>query len=250
MNFENSELIASESTVVRTMSLDVKDKNSKAARSKTTQDFKNIDIHTLPIDKALVKLGAISLTNGGLSEQVAGKRLKENGPNSITPAKNNQILKILGFFFGGFCLLMWCAAILMFLTYYPLPQLDNSIPSVYNLAVVILIIIDWSSSSVMGKINNLLASEATVIRGGKSMTIPSTNVVVGDIVELRLGAKIPADCLVFEASSDLAVDRSILTGESIPVAGTTNATDVSFLESKNVGFMGTMVLNGSAKAVV
>ncbi|ORY48318.1 calcium ATPase [Rhizoclosmatium globosum] len=204
----------------------------------------------------------MSIAHGGLPEIVAATRLKKDGPNAITPPRDNQVLKILGFIFGGFCCLMWIATVLIFLSYYPLPQLDGSTPSVYNLALVILLLVviffqagfymwqDWSSSSVMNKINGLLASEAVVIRGGKSITIPARDVVVGDIIEIKLGMKVPADCIYLEASADLAVDRSILTGESIAVAGTTKSTDSSFMESKNVGFMGTLVVNGSGKAVV
>ncbi|KAJ3130796.1 hypothetical protein HK100_007460 [Physocladia obscura] len=248
--------------VFRTMSLDVKQGTNKESRKKQARDFKSIDIHTLPVDKALAKLQAMSVQQGGLPDVVAVTRLKANGLNSITPPSDPYILKILSFLFGGFCFLMWCAAVIIFLSYYPLPQLDNQQPSVYNLALVILLLVviifqatfyawqDWSSASVMKKINNLLASEAIVIRDGKSITIPASNVVVGDIIDLRLGAKVPADCIILECSPDFAVDRAVLTGESIPVSGTAKSTDASFMETKNVAFMGTLVVNGSGKGVV
>ncbi|KAJ3126328.1 hypothetical protein HK100_010313 [Physocladia obscura] len=242
----------------RTMSLDIKYGTKKASKK---QDFKNVNIHTLRIDQILAQLGAFSISQGGLPEDVAASKLKKNGPNSITPPRDSYILKILSFIFGGFCFLMWISAIIMFLTYYPLPQINNQAPQVYNLAVTILLLVvifiqaafyawqDWSSSSVMSKINNLLAAEAQVIRAGKSVTIPSKNVVVGDIIELKLGTKIPCDCVFFECASDLSVDRAILTGESVPVSASTHATESSFMESKNVGLMGTLIVNGSGRAV-
>ncbi|KAJ3023051.1 UNVERIFIED_CONTAM: hypothetical protein HDU68_008814 [Siphonaria sp. JEL0065] len=248
--------------VFRTMSLDVKQGTKQQSRKDRAQDFKLIDLHSIPTNQCLAKLGAISIAHGGLPNVEAANRLKTHGPNSITPPKDNQFLKILSFFFGGFCAIMWFAAILIFLSYYPLPQIDNQEPQVFNLALVILLVVvivlqaafygwqDWSSSSVMNKINGLLASEAVVFRSGKWMTIFAKEVVIGDIIELKLGAKIPADCIILEASSDFSVDRAILTGESLPVAATTKSTDTSFMESKNVGFMGTLVVNGSGKAVV
>ncbi|KAJ3278192.1 ATPase Na K transporting alpha, partial [Rhizoclosmatium sp. JEL0117] len=245
-----------------TISQDVKSGTNKASRQKQAQDFKAIDLHTLPADKVLAQLGSISAEKGGLVSVDAASRLKKNGLNTITPPRDNYFFKVMSFLFGGFCFLMWCAAGIIFLSYYPLPQLDGSAPSPYNLGLVILLLIvihfqaafyfwqDWSSSSVMSKINALLASEARVIRDGKTISIPASEVVVGDIVEIKLGNKIPADCIILEASHDLAVDRSILTGESIPVSASAKCTDPSYMESKNVGFMGTMVVNGSAKAVV
>ncbi|KAJ3070803.1 hypothetical protein HDU98_006192 [Podochytrium sp. JEL0797] len=245
----------------RTISFDVKNK-AKGSRQTEAQDFKKIDLHTLPAHKVLAVVGAIPAEKGGLIAIDAANRLKKNGPNVITPPTDSYFWKIMGFLFGGFCGLMWGSAFLIGLSYYPLPQIDNATPQVYSLALVILLLVviflqsgfyawqDWSASSVMKSINKLLASEAIVIRDGKSMTIAASDVVVGDIVELKLGAKIPADVIILEASSDLAVDRSILTGESIPVSSSTKATDPSFMESKNVGFMGTMVVNGSAKGVV
>ncbi|KAJ3381581.1 ATPase Na K transporting alpha, partial [Chytriomyces hyalinus] len=164
-------------------------------------DIRNIDIHAVPLTEVLIRVGAVSIEDGGLDEVTAAERLKKNGPNILKPPTERYILKFLGFYFGGFCLLMWCAAAIIFLTYYPLPQMDGTIPSPYNLAVVIMILIvilfqgtfyawqDWSSSSVMGKINGLLASEAHVIRGGRACHIPAENLVVGDIVELKLGSK-------------------------------------------------------------
>ncbi|KAI8615140.1 hypothetical protein BC830DRAFT_1123970 [Chytriomyces sp. MP71] len=255
--------------VFRTLTREVREKG--LSQGKEAKDIQDMDIHAISTTEALVRLGAVPISEGGLKDLVAVDRLKQNGPNKINPPKQNPILKILSFYFGGFCLLMWAAAFLIFLSYWPIPTLSPSYigpayyqtqPAWYSIGLVIMIVVvilaqgtfyafqDYTSSSVMSKINNLLASEATVIRGGKSITIPAENVVVGDIVELRLGAKIPADVLVLECSSDLATDRSILTGESIAVNATNVCTDPSFMESKNVAFMGTTIVNGSGKAVV
>ncbi|KAI9208515.1 uncharacterized protein BJ171DRAFT_489165, partial [Polychytrium aggregatum] len=249
--------------VFRTISVEIKNPAKKKAQAaKGSKDWKKEDSHSIPLPDLYVRLGARPPQDGGLLSAVAAQKLKFEGPNTITPVRENQVLKLLSFFFGGFCFLMWCAAFIIFLSYWPLPQLDNQAPSVYNLALVILLLVvilfqgvfyawqDFSSNSVMKKIHNLLAQDATVIRDGKSVVIPSGQVVPGDIIELKLGAKVPADCRIIECSGDLSFDRSILTGEAIAVRGNTSCTDPSFTETRNVAFMGTSVVNGSGKAVV
>lgn len=65
----------------------------------------------------------------------------------------------------------------------------------------------------MSSIKTLIAEEATVIRDSKHQTIPSRDVVVGDLVVLSMGDRVPADIRLVQASSDLRFDRSLLTGE-------------------------------------
>jgi sodium/potassium-transporting ATPase subunit alpha len=91
----------------------------------------------------------------------------------------------------------------------------------------------------MKSIRNLIAEEATVIRNGERLTVPSVDIVVGDIVLLTLvsfiflllyyyytqptskGNRVPADIRIVEASSDLRFDRSLLTGERLVIASLT-----------------------------
>jgi len=65
------------------------------------------------------------------------------------------------------------------------------------------------------KLMGLAAKTARVVRGGESVDIPVEQVVVGDIVVVRPGEKVPVDGVIIEGSS--ALDESMLTGESIPV---------------------------------
>lgn len=66
------------------------------------------------------------------------------------------------------------------------------------------------------KLIGLQAKTARVVRDGKEMDIPVEEVLVGDVVQVRPGEKVPVDGLIFEGSS--AVDESMLTGESIPAS--------------------------------
>lgn len=94
------------------------------------------------------------------------------------------------------------------------------IPLIYPPQILVIIIsatfyafVDWNASRIMKSIKSLIANEASVIRDGKQQLIPATDIVVGDIVVLTTGDRIPADLRIVSASSDLRFDRSLLTGE-------------------------------------
>jgi len=89
---------------------------------------------------------------------------------------------------------------------------------------------DWSTSRVIASISGMLPSEVTVLREGQWHAIPASQLVPGDIVQIRAGNKIPADLRLAEVSSDLKFNRSILTGEADAIAGSVNSTSVNFLE--------------------
>ncbi len=72
------------------------------------------------------------------------------------------------------------------------------------------------SSSAIKKLLGLQAKTARVIRGGKEMDLPVGEVLVGDVIQVRPGEKVPVDGVIVEGSS--AVDESMLTGESMPAS--------------------------------
>jgi sodium/potassium-transporting ATPase subunit alpha len=74
-------------------------------------------------------------------------------------------------------------------------------------------VVDWNASRVMKSIKNLVAEQATVVRDGRQQTVPSPDIVVGDLVMLSMGDRVPADMRIVQVSSDLKFDRSLLTGE-------------------------------------
>ena len=71
------------------------------------------------------------------------------------------------------------------------------------------------TSDAIKKLMGLAAKTARVVRGGEELDIPVEQVVVGDLVVVRPGEKVPVDGVIVEGSS--AVDESMLTGESMPV---------------------------------
>lgn len=102
----------------------------------------------------------------------------------------------------------------------------------------------------MQSILDLLPSDAMVLRNGSFIKVPSTNIVVGDIVRISIGDKVPADMRLLTTLGDVRFDRSMITGEAEEVDSALDSTDENFLESRNISFMGTMVVNGSAVGIV
>ncbi|PWY70824.1 calcium ATPase [Aspergillus sclerotioniger CBS 115572] len=224
---------------------------------KPNQDyFEGLDFHVLSADRLCQQFNVDA--NHGLSTDSAATRLQRDGKNIIAHHRENYLKKILGYVFGGFCSVLWVGVIVFFLCWKPL----SNPPSVTNLAMAILVIIvivlqasfsafqDWSTSRVMNSILGLLPAEALVLREGSLIRLPATDLVAGDVVQISIGNKVPADMRIIKSSGDVRFDRSILTGESDEVDGATDATDQNFLETRNIAFMGTSVTNGNAIGVV
>jgi Ca2+-transporting ATPase len=93
---------------------------------------------------------------------------------------------------------------------------------------------------------------AQVIRNGQSVEIPAEELTLGDIVILKPGTYVPADCRVVQASH-LSIDESALTGESMPSTKTAAALErenIPLADRSNMVFMGTLVTGGQGLAVV
>ncbi len=73
----------------------------------------------------------------------------------------------------------------------------------------------YRTNDSLRRLVSLAPAEATVIRDGEELTVPASELAVGDVVLIRPGEKVPADATV--VSGESSVDESMLTGESIPV---------------------------------
>ncbi|KAF9078729.1 hypothetical protein BDP27DRAFT_1441123 [Rhodocollybia butyracea] len=154
--------------------------------------------------------------------------------------------------------LLFLGSVICFIAWRPLGDPD---PSVANLAlaVVLLIVIllqagfnawqDVSTGRVMASISGMLPTDILVTRDGETFKLPAESLVLGDIVKVTLGSKVPADLRLIEVSSDLRFDRSILTGESNAIAATIDATDINFMESHNIALQGTLCTSGSGVGI-
>ncbi|KAJ4701596.1 Calcium-transporting ATPase [Melia azedarach] len=116
------------------------------------------------------------------------------------------------------------------------------------------VITETNAEKALEELRAYQADIATVLRNGCFSILPATELVPGDIVEVSVGCKIPADMRMIEMLSDqLRVDQAILTGESCSVEKeleSTVATNAVYQDKTNILFSGTVVVVGRARAVV
>jgi sodium/potassium-transporting ATPase subunit alpha len=232
-------------------------KHTKTTDSENKDYFAQLDYHTLSTKEVCDRFNVFQ--EQGLTREAAATRLQRDGKNAIASPSEHVWRKLFWYVFGGFCSILWIGVIIFFICWRPLGDPN---PAAYNLGLAILVLIvillqacfsafqDWSTKRTMKSILDLLPSDAFVLRGGAFIKTPSTDIVAGDIVRISIGNKVPADIRLLSSSGDIRFDRSMITGEAEEVEGAVDFTDPNFLESRNISFMGTMVVNGSAVGIV
>ncbi|KAL4470479.1 hypothetical protein ABPG74_012090 [Tetrahymena malaccensis] len=192
----------------------------------------------------------------GLTQQQAHEINLAHGDNKLTPPKKTPLwLKFLKELVHGFALLLWIGTFLSFLAY----GLDQSDPSNLYLGIIIVLLIfvtalitfmqNAKSEALMESFKSLMPQDCLVIRDGKEQRILAEKLVVGDIVRVKAGDKVPADIRIL-ASNEMKVDNSPFTGEAEPLLRTTECSSLNPLETHNLAFFGTLCKEGQGKGVV
>jgi Ca2+-transporting ATPase len=204
--------------------------------------------HTLSPEQVLTDLG--SSTVGLASAEVESRRAavgwneiaKIGGPKwpSILLAQLKNLLIII---------LLVATAISAFL---------GELIEAVAIAVIVLFSIilgfiqEFRAERALLALRKMAAPTARVIRAGEPLTIPARELVPGDVIDLQMGDRIPADARVVDAVN-LQTEEAALTGESGAVAKHTAAlTDVQLViaDQRNMVFSGTLVAYGRGRAVV
>ncbi|KFP02610.1 Sodium/potassium-transporting ATPase subunit alpha, partial [Calypte anna] len=134
------------------------------------------------------------------------------------------------------------------------PSNDNLYLGVVLAAVVIVTgcfsyYQEAKSSKIMDSFKNMVPQQALVIREGEKIQINAENVVVGDLVEVKGGDRVPADMRII-SSHGCKVDNSSLTGESEPQTRSPEFTHENPLETRNICFFSTNCVEGTARGIV
>uniref|UniRef100_A0A6G1SMS1 Na(+)/K(+)-exchanging ATPase n=1 Tax=Aceria tosichella TaxID=561515 RepID=A0A6G1SMS1_9ACAR len=212
-----------------------------------------IEEHKLSIEEVAAKYDT-HLTQG-LSKDLAKIRLARNGPNSLTPPKPvSELKKFTKHLFSGFSNLLWVGTILCVAAYGISRHIDHVILGVVLALVVIVTGLfsyyqERKSSRIMDSFKKLVPEKATVIRDGDKDTVDTVSLVLGDLVEVNAGDKVPADIRVIK-SSQFRVDNSSLTGESEPQSRSIHKTSDNPLETKNLAFYSTNCIDGWGQGIV
>ncbi len=147
----------------------------------------------------------------GLTHEEARARLAEYGPNAPgAPNKKHPLIAALKFLTEPVFLLLIGAALIYFL----LGEPRDGAMMLFFVAFMSAINFyqEWKTDRTLEALKSLSSPKAAVIRGGAAVTVPSEELVPGDIILLSEGERVPADCEVLEAEG-FGVNESALTGE-------------------------------------
>jgi len=196
--------------------------------------------------------------NDGFDEDQVEEMRDQYGINLITRQKKESVFRRLwDAFVNPFTIVLFALAFISLL-------LDKDIlAAVIVLSMVITsgllrFIQEMRSGSAAEKLGEMVETTAAVMRrdedseSSEKREIPLDEIVVGDIVHLAAGDIIPADIRILKAK-DLFISQSSLTGESEPVEKFSDAAirkPINPLDLKNLAFMGSTVISGSAEAIV
>jgi len=211
--------------------------------------------HALSKDNLFKKLG---VAGEGLTHKEADAFLERYGPNQLEKKDKTTPLQILvGQFKSSLILILIFAALISG----GIGIYRGTHENFVDMAVILIIVVlnavlgfvqEYRAERAMEALEKLSAPKATVLRDGKKRKLISTYLVPGDIIFLETGDKVPADARLLDEMG-FHVDEAALTGESVPV--TKHVTvfkkeDIPIAEQYNMAFMGTVVTQGKARAIV
>jgi len=203
--------------------------------------------HAHSAGDALTRLNSQDL---GLSSSEADQRLQKYGPNQLSMAEGPSLVQRIWAQINNILILVLLTAAAI------TALIDHLLDSGVILAVVVLnitigLLQEGKAEKALQAIRKLLAPHAVVWRDGRQQDIAAAELVPGDVVLVASGDSIPAD-LRFLRVTNLQVDESALTGESVPVVKNEAevAADAPLGDRFCMGFAGTLVTQGQAKGIV
>ncbi|MEO6186636.1 MAG: magnesium-translocating P-type ATPase [Steroidobacteraceae bacterium] len=195
-------------------------------------------------------LRSLHTDDAGLTPADAAARLLSHGPNSLEAMKNASALGLfINQFKSPLVLILICASVISLVA---AEWIDAAVVLVIVFGSTILgFVQEYVAGSAIKQLRSQITITSIVLRGGVRRTLPSTQVVPGDVVLLSAGSLVPADGVVL-AAKDFFVSQAVLTGETFPVerlAGAV-AVDASLTARSNCVYMGTSVRSGTAKVLI
>ena len=187
----------------------------------------------------------------GLTFSKVEQRIEKYGKNELTEKKKKPLIyKFLAQFKDFMIIILIIAAVISFF-------LGEGVDSAIIFLVILInailgVVQEAKAEKALEALKKMSAPHASVIRDGVRLSIPSNELVVGDIFLIEAGDLVPADGRLFE-SANLKVEESSLTGESVPVekhSNTIEKDDVMLSDMKNMVFTTGIVTYGRGIAIV
>lgn len=200
-----------------------------------------------PTDEVLRELDT---SEEGLSSDAAAARAEESGPNELpTPAPPNPVMRFLSHFDDILIYILLTAAVLKAIMG---EWVDAGVVFAVALVnAVIGFVQEGQALDSLDAIRSMMTARARVRRDGEWSDVDAVELVPGDVVALGPGDRVPADLRLL-TSSQLRVEESALTGESVPSSkGAAPAEpDAGVGDRTSMAFSGTIVSGGQATGVV
>lgn len=200
--------------------------------------------------EAAAALDQLATQPSGLDPAEAQRRFEQHGPNRLPEgARRSALTRFMLQFHNLLIYVLIAAAVLAAFIGHVIDALV--IAAVVMINAIIGYVQEGRAESAMEAIRAMIDPHASVLRGGKRLTIPADEVVPGDIVLLEAGDRVAADLRLIKASS-LKADEAILTGESVPVDKQVApvATHVPLGDRFSMAFSGSFVAAGQGTGVV
>ncbi len=194
-------------------------------------------------------LKALNSTEAGLSQGEAQKRLTDYGLNELRKEKRTSPAKMFAEQFKDILVVILLIATALSVA------IGELIDAVVIVAIVLATAIlgfaeEFRSEKAVEALRKMTAPTATVLRDGKEVKVPASEIVPGDVLLLHTGDRVPADARLIK-SINLKVNEAPLTGESSPVKKNVDVCveKTSLNDRRNMVFAGTAVVYGRGEAV-
>jgi Mg2+-importing ATPase len=202
---------------------------------------------SVDIDDLMHRLDA---SPAGLASADAARRLGRYGPNQISQRRRLRVVRgLLTRFANPLVLILLGAAAVSAAT--------GDVASFSIIAVVVALSVsldffqEYRAERAVEALQEQVALRVRVLRDGRELVAPASDLVPGDVVVLSAGDLVPADARLLEAD-DFFVNEALLTGEPYPVEKRAGAplADADLNEPSNAVFMGSSVVSGSARVLI
>jgi len=205
--------------------------------------------HALTFEQVAKELNAN--LEDGLTDQEAKSRLETAGRNEFGEQEGVQPIKIL---IGQIANALTLVLILAMAASFGIQSWIEGgvVAAVIILNIVVGFLQEFQAAKTMDSLRSLSSPTAQAVRNGNNQTIPTVEIVPGDMVELKTGDTIPADLRLVEAVN-FETNEALLTGESLPVRKEINRVfdnDTGPGDRLNVAYSSSTVTKGRARGIV
>ncbi|KAJ4135168.1 P-type ATPase [Fusarium equiseti] len=205
--------------------------------------------HALTYEQVAKELNAN--LEDGLTDQEAKSRLETSGRNEFGEQEGVQPIKIL---IGQIANALTLVLILAMAASFGIQSWIEGgvVAAVILLNIVVGFLQEFQAAKTMDSLRSLSSPTAQAVRNGNNQTVPTVEIVPGDMVELKTGDTIPADLRLVEAVN-FETNEALLTGESLPVRKEINRVfdnDTGPGDRLNVAYSSSTVTKGRARGIV